>query len=166
MSGIAVPSLEMTDIFRGILESLSRESSLSVSMNKRVQIVLMGSEGLSNYRIAKQLGVDVNTVIKWRSRWSKAFSSLSRINEAQEILGKAALRNMILKILKDRARPGAPRKFTLSQREQIVALACEKPEDHGLPITNWTGKTLAETAVKKGIVEEISGGHTNRILKK
>jgi putative transposase len=68
--------------------------------------------------------------------------------------------------LQDLPRCGAPGRFTPEQLCQIVALACEKPEQYGRPITHWTNRELADEAIKQGIVESISVGYVGQLLKK
>jgi len=48
---------------------------------------------------------------------------------------------------------------------QIISLACEKPEDSGLPVSHWTPPELAREAAKRGIVESISPRQVDRFLK-
>jgi putative transposase len=55
--------------------------------------------------------------------------------------------------------------FTAEQVCQIMALACQKPEDLDLPFTTWTPSELARTAVKQGIVASISPASVGRFLK-
>ncbi len=47
-----------------------------------------------------------------------------------------------------------------------MALACEKPENHGVPITHWSHSTLTAEIIKQGIVEKISMSHVGNFLKK
>jgi len=54
----------------------------------------------------------------------------------------------------------------LEQKQQLIALACENPQDYGLEITDWTYEMLAKTAIAKMIVETISPSHLGKILKK
>ena len=58
--------------------------------------------------------------------------------------------------LQDGPRPGAPARITADQRCQIEALACEKPEKSGRPITQWTAREIADEVMKRKIVESIS----------
>ncbi len=51
-------------------------------------------------------------------------------------------------------------------RQQIVALASEKPQDHGIEMTNWTHEMLAKIAIAQGVVRKISSRHVGNILKK
>ncbi len=46
-----------------------------------------------------------------------------------------------------------------------MALACEKPEASERPVSTWTPHELAEEAVKRGIVEQISPRTVERFLK-
>jgi hypothetical protein len=47
-----------------------------------------------------------------------------------------------------------------------VALACEAPNQSGRPISQWTGRELADELVQRGIVERISRRHAARLLKR
>jgi len=67
--------------------------------------------------------------------------------------------------LEDLPRPGAPAKITADQRCQLEALACESPEDSGRPISQWTGREIADEMIQRNIVETISPRHAARLLK-
>ncbi len=66
------------------------------------------------------------------------------------------LERLIVELLGDRERSGAPVKFTAEQVTQIVALACEDPVESNRPINSWTNRELATEAQLRGIVESIS----------
>jgi putative transposase len=68
--------------------------------------------------------------------------------------------------LDDLPRPGAPARLTADQQCQIEQLACEAPEKAGRPISQWTGREIADELVARGIVETISARHAARLLKK
>src|SRR5258708_2025686 len=68
--------------------------------------------------------------------------------------------------LQDAPRPGTPPKFTAEQRCQMAAFACEAPMKAGRPISQWTGREIAEELVKRGIVAQISPRHASYLLKK
>ena len=68
--------------------------------------------------------------------------------------------------LDDLPRPGAPPRLTANQICQIQQLACEKPEESGRPISQWTSREIAAEVIKRGIVDTISARHSARILKK
>jgi transposase len=67
--------------------------------------------------------------------------------------------------LVDKERPGGPTKFTAAQLTQIIAVACELPEESDRPVTHWTPSELADELKKRGIVESISPRHVDRVLK-
>jgi len=58
----------------------------------------------------------------------------------------------------------APATFSLEQILQLFAIACEKPESYGRPISHWTARELADEMVLQGIVESISPRHVGRLL--
>jgi putative transposase len=68
--------------------------------------------------------------------------------------------------LDDLPRPGTPPRLTADQICLIHQLACEKPEIAGRPISQWTGREIADEVMKRGIVDAISPRHASRLLKK
>ena len=54
--------------------------------------------------------------------------------------------------------------LSLEQLLHLFALACEKPEDYGRPISHWTARELADAVIKQGIVERISPRHVGRLM--
>jgi putative transposase len=66
----------------------------------------------------------------------------------------------------DEKRASKPSKITLTQMNQMVAIACEKPEGHGIPISKWSYEVLAQVIVEKNIVESISPSYVWKILQK
>src|SRR6266852_9158043 len=120
---------------------------------QRARIVLAAAQGGSNVRIARELGINVDTVRLWRDRW----------------VGLQGIDLETLSVeerLQDAPRPGTPPKFTAEQRCQMAALACEAPMKAERPISHWTGREIAEELVKRSIVEQISPRHASYLLKK
>ena len=74
-------------------------------------------------------------------------------------------RRAIEVLLSDEQRPGAPATFTFEQFMRIMALACETPASADRPLSSWTPRELADEAVKRGIVEQISPRTVERFLK-
>src|SRR5215469_1704055 len=119
----------------------------------RARIVLAAAQGSSNAQIARDLAINVDTVRLWRDRWAglqgidlETLSAAERLQEAP--------------------RPGVAPKFTAEQRCQMAALACEAPAKAGRPISQWTGREIADELKAQGIVEQISARHAARLLKK
>ncbi len=104
-------------------------------------------------QIARQEDVNVDTVRLWRQRWVS--------------LQPATLDDLsVLDRLTDVPRPGKPRRISDEQVCQIIALACEAPERAGRPISQWTGREIADEITRRGIVAQISGRHAARLLKR
>ena len=141
--------INLTDQEQSELERLERGQTTEQHIAKRARIILLANEErLSNQEIATRVGTTTGKVTKWTKRW---------IDWALEPIRAR---------LSDRPRSGAPDTITPEQWCRIFALACESPQDCGLPITHWSSRELAAEAVKQGIVESLSAGHLRRMLKK
>jgi transposase len=122
-------------------------------MALRARIVLAAAHGSSNAQIARELVINVDTVRLWRDRWvGLAGIDLETLSVAER--------------LQEAPRPGVAPKFTAEQRCQMAALACEAPAKAGRPISQWTGREIADELKVRGIVQDISPRHAARLLKK
>ena len=134
------------------LEQLVRRHNIGQQIALRGRIILAAGQGQTNSAIAENLKISINTSQCWRNRWVKAqtisYDDLS-----------------IEDRLQDGPRPGAPARITADQRCKIEALACEKPEKAGRPISQWTAREIADEVMERKIVESISGRHAARLLK-
>lgn len=119
----------------------------------RARIVLAAAQAYSNAQIARDLAINVDTVRLWRDRWVG-------------LQGIDVDTLSVLERLHDAPRPGAPPKITTEQRCQIAAVACEAPIKAGRPISQWTGREIADELKSRGIVEQISPRHASYLLKK
>jgi len=153
MSGPKPPEITLTPSVRRDLSSLIRRHSASQQKVKRARIVLLTSEGKNNAEIAREVAVSLGMVRYWRQRWLYlepiAWDDLN-VDER----------------LTDLPRPGAPSRLTTNQICQIEQMACEQPEESGVPISHWTGREIAEELIRRGIVKKISVRHASRLLKK
>ncbi len=141
--------LQVSSLQQELLQQITQRSTSAQRLVKRAHIILEALKGTSNTRIAQRLQIDYETVRRWRDRWHAAESRLQAI----EVL------------LTDEPRPGAPTTFTFEQFMQIMALACEKPEASDRPVSTWTPSELADEAIKRGIVKQISPRTVERFLK-
>ena len=135
------------------LEQLVRRHNVGQQIALRGRIILAAGQGQTNSEIAVQLAISINTAQRWRNRWAKA-----------QIISYDDL--SIEDRLQDGPRPGAPSRITTDQRCQIEALACEKPEKSGRPISHWTAREIAAEMMERKIVESISSRHAARLLKR
>jgi transposase len=156
--------ITVSDRQRAMLDRWSRnKAGTSQRLFERCQIILRCAEGVSNSELARRLGVDRQRPRRWRRRWAEneerlAAAELEGVNDKD-------LAKLLADILADAPRVGVKPKFTAEQLTQLIALACEPPEESGRPVTHWTPPELADEAAKRGIVESISPRHVDRLLK-
>lgn len=135
------------------LGKLVKRHQVGQQIALRARIVLAAADGLKNKEIVEKYKVTGVTVGLWRNRWVKL----------QDIsLDDLSIEDR----LQDRPRPGAPAKITADQRCRIEALACERPENSERPISQWSGREIADELIKREIVTEISPRHAARLLKR
>ncbi len=163
---VGTPSVTVTVTAseRRVLEPLARAKTAPQRLVERCRIVLLSAAGWANETQADELGIDRQCVRRWRHRWAKAGPAL--IAAEKRGASDADLEKLVIGILTDDDRSGAPPKFTPEQVTGIIALACELPSESGLPISHWTPPELAREAIKRGIVESISPRQVDRFLTK
>ena len=154
--------LVITERQQAVLRQMAGAPTSSVRLAQRAEIILRAFAGEENRAIAAEIGLDPTAVGLWRRRWVQAWPKLIQI-ECTET--QAAFRRAIEDVLSDAPRSGNPGKFTPEQITQLLALACEPPEQSGRPITHWTYKELSDEAKKRGIVESISEAQVGRYLR-
>ena len=162
MPGPKPDPIGLTPRQRSILEHLVRRQKSAQLLVQRVNILLAADLGATNNQIAAQLGLDRNTVGRWRKRWALATESFALVEAAET---DKSLTNQIMDLLGDAPRCGTPPTFSAQQICQMVALACEDPNASGRPISHWTPRELADESVLRGIVAQISPRHMGRFLK-
>jgi putative transposase len=133
---------------RSELERLIRSHSTPQHLARRARMIVMAADGIGVSETAERLGVWRKGVSAWRARWRAG-------RKGQSVAERLA----------DAPRRGAPATFTAEQTCAIVALACERPEDGGTPISHWSASDLAREAVRRGIVSSISPRQVGRFLK-
>jgi putative transposase len=154
--------LDVSPLQSQLLEQMVHRSTTAQRLVKRGHMILEAAKGSSNSHIARHLQMGYETVRRWRDRWYVAQARL----QAVEATGKPKLlKQAIEALLTDEPRPGAPETFTFEQFMQIMALACEAPEESQRPVSTWTPGELADEAVKRGIVSHISARTVGRFLK-
>ena len=147
MPGPKPPNVPLSEAERAELEALVRAQKTSQHIALRARLLLLLAAGLTAPAVARRLQTTRTTVRVWRRRW------LERAGAP------------VLERLQDAPRPGAPLTFSAEQWCQIMALACEPPEESGRPISHWTPRELAEEAVTREFVASISTRHVGRFLK-
>lgn len=148
MPGLRPKPLTLSAKERETLQQLVKRPSTPQQIAQRGRIILKADAGKTHAQIARELDITVDTARLWRHRWLELAQSDLAIGDR----------------LCDAYRCGAPAKFTLQQQVQLMALACEDPALSGRPISQWSGRELADEMVKRGIVESISVRHVERLL--
>jgi transposase len=111
--------LILTEEERGRLQSLAHRARSQPLLARRARVVLACAEGLDNQAVAKKLRCSIGMVGKWRRRFLQTR----------------------LEGLYDEPRPGAPRKVTDAQVEQVVIQTLETtPRGE----THWSTRGLAK----------------------
>lgn len=132
-------SLSATE--RTELEEVVGKGKRGARVVRRAWGLLELDRGKSLTEVAGMLGVEIDTVARWRDKYRQA--GLAAIEEGK--------------------RPGRPPQVTGVQRAQITALACSPaPEGHA----RWTLRLLADKVVELGYCEQISHTEVATILKK
>jgi len=162
MPGPEPTSIELSVRQREILERSVRRETNPQRLVRRCKIVLEAADGANNTEVAQSLDIDRGTVRIWRERWAAAAPALLLAEE--EGIDDKGLAELIEQVLADEPRPGAPSKFEPEQIVQIIAVACEDPQESGRPVTHWTPQELADEVIKRGIVTSISPRSVGRFL--
>jgi transposase len=153
MAGVGATKVELTGAEREALTRLVAARSTAQQVVLRARIVLVAADGRTNAAVGRVLGVSREAVRLWRDRWvSLQAAPVSELSVADR--------------LADAPRPGAPARIGAEQVCAIIALACEAPEQSGRPISQWTGREIAEEVIRRGIVATISQRHAARLVKK
>jgi len=114
-------ALILTAEERDRLQSLAHRARSQALLARRARVVLACAEGLDNKAVAKKLRCSMGMVGKWRSRFLRAR----------------------LEGLYDESRPGAPRKVSDAQVEQVVIRTLETtPRGE----THWSTRGLAKAS--------------------
>jgi putative transposase len=158
-------SIAVSERQAAILEKWRRNrADTPARLVERCAIILLSAKGLSNQEQGRRLGVDRQRIRRWRTRWLENEERLAAAEN--EGASDKDLAELLRKVLSDDPRSGTPSKFTAEQLTQIIAVACELPEEEsGRPVTHWTPRELADEVIKRGIVDTISPRHVDRVLK-
>ena len=134
--------ITLSDADRAELQRRARCYSAPHAEVVRAKIVLLAACGLENTVIAERLDVHAGVVCRWRKRFA-----------AEGMAGLA-----------DRQRSGRPRVHAAAVVAEVKAMACEPPEDRGVPQSRWSAADLAAQAVAEGLVESVARSTVARWL--
>ncbi len=116
--GRVAVTVELSEVERRELESLTRRRTTAQGLARRARIVLLAADGFENKKIASKLGATEDTVGKWRRRFAE-----------RRLDG-----------LYDEPRPGAPRQIADDEIAEVIRLTLEEtPPDR----THWSLRSMA-----------------------
>lgn len=145
---LAPMPLQLNETEREQLQQLVNRHSTAQQIAIRASIIFLADEGQNHREIARNLNISRDMARLWRNRWLELKKKDIPVAER----------------LADAERPGGPMTFSLEQILQLFAIACEKPQDYGRPISHWTAQELASEVIKQGIVTSISPRHVGRLM--
>ena len=134
---------------RAALEGLVRAHSTPQQLALRARIILHAAHNVGVRESARELDVWPKTVRRWRRRWREGA-------EGQSVSERLA----------DAPRSGAPTTYTPEQICALIAMTCEKPSESERPISHWSQREIADEAIRRGVVSNISQRSVGRFLKR
>ena len=164
MSGPQALALPLSPLQQTLLKRLVRRQTADQRLVRRAALLLALADDPRVQATAQRLGLNRLTVRHWRDRWLQATPQLQQAEQQQA--PESALLGLITQVLADAPRPGTPATFSPEQIVQVVAVACEPPEQSGRPIDHWTRRELADEVKKRRIVQDISPRSVGRFLKR
>ena len=161
MPGPAPQPVAVTARQRRVVERIVRRDTSPQRQVRRARIVLAAVEGANNEEVGRRVGVSEDTARVWRARWAAAGEALLAAEAEGDDRGLEAV---VVGVLGDEPRSGAPARFAPEQLCALMALACTPPAEAGRPIDRWTPRELADEAARRGIVARISPSTVGRFL--
>jgi len=142
------PAIKLQESELKELQELINRHSTPQQIALRARIIVLAGQGYNNHAIMRELNISRKMVRLWRERWISS--------RGKDLCA--------LDCLEDEQRSGTPATFSPEQILHLFAIACEKPEESGRPISHWTARELADEMVKREIVPTISPRHVGRLL--
>jgi transposase len=163
MSGPQAAAIHVSPVLQALLQRLQRQQTADQRLVRRAAVILALAANPCIEAVARQLGLTRLSVRHWRDRWLEATPALQLAE--QQPSRPQHLRTLLAQVLGDAPRSGAPARFSPEQIVQIVAVACEPPEQSGRPLDHWTARELADEVKQRQIVATISPRSVGRFLK-
>src|SRR2546425_8456619 len=113
------PALECSTEDKASLVAITKSRTEEARAVERARIILACLEGKEIQQVARELGVSVPTVTKWRKRFA--------------LFG--------LRGLRDQSRPGKPPTYDADFRNRVLVLLEQRPP---LGMSHWDGPAVAE----------------------
>ena len=135
----------LTDEERILLQVKLRDKTLSVRVWERYRIVSELSEGRSPADVADRVGCHLAVVYDWIHRFNESgFATFEAVPNPN----------------------GRPATIGSEQIRALIKVATSKPEDLGLPFTEWSVAKLHKHCSDKGLLPECTDEWVRRLLRR
>ncbi|MBI3090698.1 MAG: helix-turn-helix domain-containing protein [Candidatus Tectomicrobia bacterium] len=124
--------LTLTAEEQATLRAWAHAGATAPRLAQRATAILLAADGLPWKEICRRTGLSLENSLKWQRRF----------------------RGQRLEGLRDRPRPGPPRRISPQRKTLLIALACSLPPDGG---RRWSVRTLAKAC-------QVSTASVQRIL--
>lgn len=135
----------LTDDERSVVNARLRDKTLSVRVWERYRIVDELSSGRSPLEVADRVGCHWTIVYDWLHRFNE--SGLASFEVAPNPKGR-------------------PATIGSEQIRALIRAATSKPEDLGLPFTDWSVAKLHDYCARKGLLGECTDEWVRRLLRR
>ncbi len=143
MPGPHATPVTLPTSLREMLQQRARAGTSAFRDVVRARIALMAEQGETNAAIARRVGCDVKTVRTWRDRIAELPDELALV---------------------DTPRTGRPPRVAIEVHQELIKLACQRPEDKKVPFEQvWTLQALAD-ALEGDTGVRLSRSEVSRIL--
>lgn len=135
----------LTDDERSLLRSKLCDKTLSARVWERYRVIGELAKGRSALNVADGVGCHFTMVYDWIRRFNESgfvtFESVPNPKGRPAIIGSAQVRS-------------------------LIRIATSKPEDLGLPFTDWSVAKLHEYCAKKGLLPDCTDEWVRRLLRR
>ena len=128
-----------------ILESKLRDKSLSVRVWERYRIISELAKGRTPLEVADRVGCHHSLVYDWLHRFNqRGFTTFELAPNPK----------------------GRPPTISSEQIRSLIRIATSRPEDLGLPFTDWSVAKLHDYCAKRGLVPDCTDEWVRRLLRR
>ena len=135
----------LTDRERAVLHTKLRDKTLSVRVWERYRVVSELAKGLSPAEVADRVGCHLTVVYDWLHRFNE--SSFATFEAVPNPKGRPAI-------------------ITSEQVRSLIRVATSRPQDLGLPFTDWSVAKLHNYCAGKELLPDCTDEWVRRLLRR
>jgi hypothetical protein len=151
-----------------LLNKILKSGKISRSQFQRLGVISsLLYQGVGRSQTARDRQVNLPFVDRWKKRWQAKEDEIEYHFSDQNREDRTLSRDIdfILSLVADAPRSGTPPKFSQATKDRIIAIALDKPSNHGIPIEKWSQEILAAYLIEQGIVDHICSSSVSNFLK-